>query len=126
MSDTPATLPLRFFKSLQNKDYVTTWDCLSRHSQEVIIQMLLRSWKDQTASNLQEVFAKAQAPARLYWDHFRQNLQMDLWLSQTYRPLGLSGNEVLVKASPADVTLMVFKQDKDWKFGYMETFLERS
>lgn len=126
MSDSPATLPLNFFKSLQKKDYVTSWDCLTRHSQDLIVQMLAQSWEGQNAEQLKELFAKGQGPAKIYWDHFRKNLQLELWINQNYRPLGLSGREVIVKASPADVDLMVFKQGNDWKFGYMETFLERS
>lgn len=126
MSDSPAALPLRFFSALNNRDYVGVWNSLTQRSQDLIVQMLARTWTIQSAEGIAIAFSKGQGPAKIYWDHFRKTLQMELWMSQSFQPLGLSGNEVIIKATPANVHLLVFKQGNSWRFGYMETFLERS
>ncbi|HEY9839277.1 MAG: hypothetical protein ACAI44_13355 [Candidatus Sericytochromatia bacterium] len=125
MSDLPATVPLRFFQSLNQKDYAQTWDCLTRYSQELMVGMLAGSWQEQTPEQLKAAFAKGQGPAKIYWDHFRATIQLETWLAQSYQSLGISGNEVLVTASPSQLTLLVCKEGQRWKFGYMETFLEK-
>ena len=125
MTDSPAAMPLRFFQSLNQKDYIQTWNCLTRHSQELIVQLLARSWKAQSPEQLSQAFASGQGVAKAYWDHFRATLQLETWLAQSYRSLGVSNDETLVTASPADVTLIVRREGNRWKFGYMESFLEK-
>lgn len=126
MNDSPATVPLRFFRCLQKRDYAQLWSCLSRHSQEMILQILAKSLASTDVQALRLAFEKGQGTASVYWDAFRASFQLDTWLAQSYKPFGVSGNEVIVKASPAGTTLMVFLEGNIWKFGYIETFLDRS
>lgn len=126
MSESPAALPLRFFTALKTRDYVGVWNSLTPRSQELFVEMLARTWTIQSREGLTQAFEKGQGPAKLYWDTFSQTLQLDLWLSQTYQPLGVSGDEVLIKAMPNNVQLLVFRHGKGWRFGYLETFLERT
>lgn len=122
MSDSPAAVPLNFYRALQQKDYVRAWGLLTSHSQTMIIEILARSWKAQSADELRSAFDRGQGVAKSYWDVFRTSVKLQQWLSQTYRPFGVSGNEVIVKASPAKVTMLVINEGGHWKFGYMETF----
>ncbi len=124
MNESPAIVPLRFFRSLQSKDYAQLWACLSLHSQEMIVQILAKSLGSTDAQVLKSSFEKGQGTASLYWDAFRTSVQLETWLAQSYKPLGLSGNEVIVKASPSGANLMVLLEGTAWKFGYIETFLE--
>ncbi|PKL78009.1 MAG: hypothetical protein CVV27_04105 [Candidatus Melainabacteria bacterium HGW-Melainabacteria-1] len=121
-SESPATVPLRFFKALQQKDYIEAWNCLTPHSQQLIVAILAKSWRNSSANDLTQAFEKGQGVAKSYWDVFRGSIQLETWLSQSYRSYGLSGKEVIVKASPSNVTLLVYQQGREWKFGYMETF----
>lgn len=124
MIDSPDQIPLRFFQSLYNKDYEQVWNYLTVYSQQVLIQILSKSWKMQSPEELVQDFEKGQGIAKSYWETFRESVQIDTWLAQSYRSFGASGREVLVKASPSDVRLMVLKQGPYWKFGYFETFLD--
>ena len=125
MSETPAAIPLRFFQALQQKDYILVWNSLSQYSQNMIVGILSQSWKEQTADEIRLSFEKGQSVARTYWDAFRNSIRLEEWLNQSYRSFGVSGNEVIVKATPSDLTMMVYREGTNWKFGYLETFLEK-
>lgn len=121
---TPDQVPLRFFQSLQQEDYQSTWELLTRHSQAKFIDNLVRSWKGQQANVLEHTFAKALFPAQLYWREFKKSLDLKTWLDQRYQQLGQGETEVIVKATPSEVHLLVYKENQQWKLGYIETFLE--
>lgn len=124
MNETPAMIPLRFFQALQRQDYEQAWDYLSRQSQNMIVQILAKSWKAHSPQELEADFAQGLGVAQSYWKAFREQIQLDTWLQQSYRAFGVSGDEVMVKASPSGVILLVIREAQHWKFGYMETFLE--
>lgn len=121
---TPDQVPLRFFQSLQQEDYLTTWQLLSKRSQEKLIDNLVRSWKGQQADILRHTFAKALFPAQLYWREFKKSLALKTWLEQSYQQLGQSEYDVIVKALPSEVHLLVYREEQQWKLGYIETFLD--
>ena len=124
MIDSPDKIPLRFFQSLHNKDYEQVWNYLTHYSQQVLVQILSKSWKTQSLEELTQDFEKGQGIAKSYWESFRESVQVETWLAQSYRSFGPSGREVFVKASPSQVRLIVFKEGPYWKFGYFETFLD--
>ena len=121
---TPDQVPLRFFQSLQQEDYQSTWQLLTQRSQAKFIDNLVRSWKGQQADVLEQTFARALFPAQLYWREFKKNLDLKTWLDQRYQQLGQGTAEVIVKATPSEVQLLVYKENQQWKLGYIETFLE--
>lgn len=124
MSFNPDQVPLAFFRALQNKDYVPAWQSLSQRSQDYIVRLLASSWKEHSVEELTEMFEKGQSVAKTYWEQFSKSVELSTWLEQSYRQLGVSGNEVIVKAAPSGVNLMVYRENNAWKFGYIETFLD--
>lgn len=125
MTSSPAQAPLNFFRALQMNDYAQAWENLTERSQTSIVRILANSWKSHSLEELSEMFAQGQAVAKTYWEQFCQSLELQTWLSQSYQQLGASGSEVIVKTSPAGVHLLVYKQGEQWKFGYIETFLDQ-
>lgn len=119
-----AQAPLYFFQALQEKDYPRVWELLTERSQSMIVQMLARTWKAHSAEELIENFAAGGGVAQTYWQSFAQSVKLEQWLAQSYRQLGVSGQEVIVKATPSDVHLLVYQQGGRWKFGYIETFMD--
>jgi len=125
MSLNPALAPLDFFRALHSQNYQQAWECLSDRSQTGIVKLLANSWKTHTYDELVDMFAKGTSVAKTYWEHFSRSLDLSTWLQQQYKPLGVSGHEVIVKASPTGAHLMVYQQGGQWKFGYLETFLDQ-
>lgn len=125
MSLNPAQAPLDFFRALHSRNYVQAWESLSERSQMGIVKLLANSWKANTADELTEMFAQGRSVAKTYWEHFITTLDLPTWLEQHYKPLGITGQEVIVKTSPAGVNMMAYQQGGQWKFGYLETFLDQ-
>jgi len=120
----PDQVPLAFFKALQSHDYPKVWTYLTHHSRETILGLLAKSWKAHSAEELTRMFEHGHSVAEIYWQAFTRAMKMKIWLEQSYQQLGLSGAEVLVKASPSGVHLMMFQEAGQWKFGYIETFMD--
>jgi len=126
MSDSPAKLPLKFFQSLQAGDCVQTWELLSQRSQQMFVLLLAKSWPAHSVEALTEIFSTGGSVAQLYWKHFRENIQLQTWLVQSYQQLGGSQQEAIIKATPSGVHLLIYQEAGKWKLGYIETFLEHS
>lgn len=124
MSLNPDQVPLAFFKALQSHNYPQAWTCLTHRSRETIVDLLAKSWKAHSAQELTRMFEHGHSVAEIYWQQFTRNLKIQTWLDQSYQQLGQSGSEVLVKASPSGVHLMVFQEAGGWKLGYIETFMD--
>lgn len=119
-----ARVPLTFFQSLQNNDPITTWQSLSLRSQRVIVRLLAQQLPDDTISSLDAAFTQGKEPAITYWQSFRQSLDLSQWIQQQYQSLAESNGEVLVKCLPSGIHLRVILENQQWKFGYIETFMD--
>ncbi|MGV3524849.1 MAG: hypothetical protein ACO1RX_11515 [Candidatus Sericytochromatia bacterium] len=119
-----ATVPLRFFQAVQQRDCVQIWNLLSQRSQRMIVELLAQGWKAHSREQLRAQFASGDAVARTYWASFAEAQQLDKWLQQSYRQLGNGSREVVVKASPSGVSLLVYQEAGQWKFGYIESFVD--
>ncbi len=124
MNPNPDQIPLAFFKALQSRDYTKVWTLLTHHSRETIVGLLAKSWKVHSAEELARMFEHGHSIAEIYWQQFTQNTKMQTWLEQSYQQMGQTGSEILVKASPSGVHLMVFQEQGNWKLGYIETFMD--
>lgn len=124
MSLNPDQIPLAFFKALQSQDYPQAWTHLTHRSRETIVDLLAKSWKAHSSKELTRMFEQGHSVAEIYWQQFTRNLKIPTWMAQSYQQMGQSGSEVLVKASPSGVYLMVFHEAGNWKFGYIETFMD--
>ena len=124
MSVTPARVPLDFFQSIQRQDVLKTWETLSRRSRSVIVRLLAQQLPNDTISSLEKAFAEGKEPALTYWKNFREATDLDQWIQQQYQAMAEAGGEVLVKCAPSNIHLRVFKEDNQWKFGYIETFMD--
>lgn len=121
-----ALVPLQFFMALRQKNYHKVWNSLTLYSQRLFIETLFRSLKPNTCSleRLQTDFEAGKGWAQVYWKSFVSYLDLDDWLSQNYKQFGISQQQVLVKATPANVLLLVIAEAGQWRFGYFETFLD--
>lgn len=124
MTTLPARIPLAFFQSLQSNDPIATWQSLSLRSQRVIVRLLAQQLPYDTISSLEKAFAQGKEPAITYWQNFRQSLDVTQWLQQQYQALAESNGEVLVKCLPSGIHLRVILENQQWKFGYIETFMD--
>ena len=128
MQESPATVPLRFFMGLRQQQYDRVWQCLSRYSRQVLLETLFQSLKSGTCTSeqLAKDFEAGQGWAQTYWQDFARHLQLEVWLTQTYKPYGRSQQQALVHAAPANLMLIVVAEDNQWHFGYFETFLDQA
>lgn len=124
IQENPAAVPVQFFRALAEKNYARVWACLSSHSQDVFLHLLASAFSDPTYSpeRLRHDFETGAGLARIYWSHFAGQVQLENWLSLTYKTLGSTGDNLLVEGQPAGVNLVVVREAGRWRFGYMETF----
>ncbi|PIQ26703.1 hypothetical protein COW36_00905 [bacterium (Candidatus Blackallbacteria) CG17_big_fil_post_rev_8_21_14_2_50_48_46] len=126
MQEALAAIPLDFFRNLRQKNYDKAWKLLSTYSQRLFVETLYKSLKPGACSleRLQTDFESGKGWAESYWSQFTQHLQLDHWLSQNYKEYGVSHQQALVRATPSNALLLVIQEEKGWRFGYFETFLD--
>jgi hypothetical protein len=124
IQENPAAVPVHFFRALAEKNYARAWGCLSSRSQEVFLHLLASAFYDPTysAERLRHDFESGEGLARIYWSHFASQVQLENWLSLSYKALGSTGDNLLVEGQPAGINLVVVRENGRWRFGYMETF----
>jgi hypothetical protein len=128
MQESPAMVPLHFFMGLRQQQYERVWQRLSLYSRRVLLDTLYQSLKPGTCTpeQLAQDFETGQGRADLYWQDFARHLQLEVWLTQTYKPYGRSQQQVLVHVTPANLMLIVVAEEHQWRFGYFETFLDQA
>lgn len=126
----PSEAPQLFFDGLYRLDYVQAWQVLSAHSQQKIIEHILKydNAPGLTAPQIRELFEKGdRSLQRGFWAQMRRSMDILAWHEQSFEngPPSQEQPFVWVKAMPADVLLAVVQENTRWKLGYIETFVER-
>jgi hypothetical protein len=129
-----------FFKFIKQRDYVKTWNTLTRKSQDTIvddvfkeIEKMRSSQKDVKDYSKEEIFADFAAGGPLsksYWDNFLEYVNPDIVLEKSRWDIGtIKGNKanisVKYKKSDNPAILQLYKENSAWKFGLVETFWTR-
>lgn len=124
---TPAEAPQRFFRALEAMDFAEAWASLTATSQSQFIEKLIAIEKDPklTPSLVKQLFDNNDKSLQLgFWAALRHHIGVADWLKQKFElEKMVSETEVYIKALPARVTLIVYKEAGEWKFGFAETFL---
>lgn len=123
----PEEAPEVFFKAIFDKKYGQAWQSMTQKSQEGIVKLVLKTEKNKALNEkyVARLFKRNDLQLqRGFWAEFRNNVNIKEWRKQKFQLVKLvSPTEALVKAVPANVELKVWKEEKLWKLGYVETFI---
>ncbi|MGV3525280.1 MAG: hypothetical protein ACO1RX_13700 [Candidatus Sericytochromatia bacterium] len=120
-----------FFESVYRMDYVQSWQILTAASQEGLIKLVLETEKKPglQAAEVRRLFESGdRAVLRGFWTQMRQHMAIELWIKQGFgepRNATDDASGRWVKATPADVLVYVRQENQRWKFGFVESFIER-
>lgn len=123
-----ASVTARFFDAVYQMDYLTAWQCLSSKSQNHIIQLVHKSEPKLSTEEIRRLFDQGdRSVLRGFWSQLRQSIGIEIWQKQRFEngPAGASAQEAFVSVKPANLQLYARQEGTDWKFGYVESFVER-
>jgi len=123
-----ATVTARFFEAVYQMDYLTAWQCLTDKSQKHILQLVQKSEPKVSAEEIRRLFEQGdRSVLRGFWSQLRQSIGIEVWQKQRFEngPAGASAQEAFVSVKPANLKLYARQEGQNWKFGYVESFVER-
>jgi hypothetical protein len=124
----------KFFLSLRAKDYKTTWDLLSKRSQETIIKDVYKASNKigakTTKENIQQDFNSSGVISQNYWNAFLDTFDPNMILEDSRWEIAFIKEHeaeitITYKKSEEPARLKIFKEDHIWKVGLVETFWTR-
>lgn len=123
-----AAVTARFFEAVYQMDYLTAWQCLTVKSQNHILQLVQKSEPKVSAEEIRRLFEQGdRSVLRGFWSQLRQSIGIEVWQKQRFEngPAGASAQEAFVSVKPANLKLYARQEGQTWKFGYVESFVER-
>lgn len=125
-ASTPVDGVKGFYDAVSKEQYDIAWASLSKASQDKFISMVAEDEKLDPAK-VRELFSQNQTPIRIgFWRSFRNSSKLDIVApGATYKLVNESPDQAEVEMSSGEVVLKskAFKEDGQWKMGYVETFL---
>lgn len=124
----------KFFLSLRAKEYKTTWNLLSKKSQETIIKDVYKASNKigakTTKEDIQQDFNNSGVISQNYWNAFLDTFDPNMILENSRWEIAFIKEheaEITIthKRSEEPARLKIFKEDNIWKVGLVETFWTR-
>jgi len=124
----------KFFLSLRAKEYKTTWNLLSKKSQETIIKDVYKASNKigaiTTKESIQQDFNNSGVISQNYWNAFLDTFDPNMILENSRWEIAFIKEreaEITIthKKSGEPARLKIFKEDNIWKVGLVETFWTR-
>ena len=124
----------KFFLSLRAKEYKTTWNLLSKKSQETIIKDVYKASNKigakTTKESIQQDFNNSGVISQNYWNAFLDTFDPNMILENSRWEIAFVKEyeaEITIthKKSGEPARLKIFKEDNIWKVGLVETFWTR-
>lgn len=125
----PEQAPRFFFEAMYSMDYVQAWSLLTPKSQSELIALIQKteSNPELTTEVLKRMFSQGERPlTRGFWTQMRQSMGIQIWHEQNFQVFEQDEKlgTAFVRAMPTDLLVFVQSDNKRWKFGYVESFVE--
>lgn len=121
--------PKYFFWYLHTKDYPKAWAVLTEASRQSMVREI-QATLDNTPETGQKVrraldsYDPSFAPA--FWDSFRQTVDSEKWVQSYYVLQSVNEHEGIVMTRPYQIPLKVLREAGLWRFGFAESFEDKS
>jgi len=125
---TPTDAVKTFYEAVNNETYDIAWSSLTQKSQAKIVDMVATDEK-LDASAVKNLFDTNDAAIRKgFWSSFKNSSKVSEFApGAVYKVTSDKGDMVVVELTNKLVTLdsKAFKENGQWKLGYIETFLDK-
>ncbi len=124
-----------FFTALRDRTYDTAWNLLSEDSQNRIIKdsydQSTHDGVDIDKETIEKNFAERGIIFQAWWNSFAESFDANMILEESSWKIGYvkkQKSEILIthRKSENPVKLQMFRQDRQWKVGFAETFWNRT
>lgn len=126
----PEQAPQFFFEAMQRMDYVTAWNLLTPASQSEFLALIKKTEANTELTDevLRKMFAQGErALTRGFWTQMRQSMGIQIWQKQSFQVFEVDEQQAnaFVRVMPADILVFAQSENNRWKFGFVESFVER-
>ena len=122
-----AQAPLKFYQSVNGKDYATAWSLLTEASKARLTALLANETK-QPEAEVRELFETSDPSiCAAFWDEFRNSARPDIYASLNYSYTGDRDGAHVISLTKPDSTdgnklELLVKNEGGYKFALVESY----